>query len=160
MRDDTREVVDLILGCDRFSHVFLGRYVYVANEINHLTGVCAPSVRGVMGETRVDYDLLLVVVSDLAAPLQSLKDSVAARKFLALPKTVAPAHSLDMLALEGRLSDWLVAEMESDLGRYTLGAGDALDLIRNGDDRFIWKLKQVFGDRFHQEIEGPLAQLV
>jgi hypothetical protein len=113
-----------------------------------------------MGETRVDYDLLLVVVSDLTDPLQSLKDSIAARKCLALPKTVAPAHSLDMLALEGRLSDWLVAEMESDLDRYTLAPRPALDLIRNGDDRFIWKVRQVFGQRLQQEIEEPLAQLV
>ena len=160
MLDDTSEVIDLVLGCGQFPHVFVeGRSVFVAKETNHLTGLCVPSVRGIMGFSRIDYDLLLVVVGDLSAPLQSLKDNVAARKFVGLPKTVPTSHSLDMLAHDGRMSDWLVSEMISDMRRYTLDRRSALDLIESGHDRFIQNVKAVFKDMFHQEIEMPLAKL-
>ena len=160
MRDDIREIIDLVLECGRFHHIFIeDDLVFVAHEIGQLTGVCAPSVRAIMGTTRVDYDLLLVVVSDLSDPIQNLKDTIAAYRFVGLPKVVSTSHSLDMLVNDERISDWLVSEMLSDMHRYTLGRESALELIKNDDDKFIQNLKSVFKDKFRQHIEEPLAKL-
>lgn len=163
MRDDAREIIDLVLESGRFQHTFVENgTLFVANGIDCLTGLCIPSVRAVMGMSRIDYELALVVVNDLSEPLRSLVDAVAARRFgrfVCLPKTVTPAHSLDMLATDGRMSDWLISEMIADMHRCTLDKRSALNLINSGGDRFIENLKMVFKETFREDIEVPLAKL-
>jgi hypothetical protein len=102
----------------------------------------------------------MTVVENLVEPLQSLKTSIAARRFLGLPRTIPSSHSLDMMVRGGRLSDWLVAAMASELSRYTLNPRNALALFHCDNDEFVWSLKEVFGDRFYRKIELPLAELV
>ena len=155
-----RVLEDLLTRSGSFEHIQkFDDFFWVANGINALTALCSPTLRRRDGQVRVEYDLLLIVVDKSDEKVASLQSAIMSRRYVGLPKTFDPRRTLDTFVVDGAMTDWLTAEMRSDMSRYTMGRDSALSMICSGTDPFIAKLKRVFGEGFEQDIERPLQTL-
>jgi hypothetical protein len=150
--------IDILNNSGNFKFVFeTDGLVFVANELKDLTSFISPSLRKNSGSEFIDFDICLTVLCEKS--LENLKDNIRNGKYLALPKIIPFSQSMEMLVLDGGLSDWLVKELDGDLLNYSKDSNRALELLNSLDDKFINKMKLVYGKKFDEELTDMLLEM-
>jgi hypothetical protein len=144
-----------------FSHVFsAGGNAFVSNQSGHLTGFCSPSIRGIGGGLyRLDYEIVITTIQGGSDVVGILSRNIENLRYLALPVTIDPKHSLDMIIRSGKVSEWMIDHMSESMLKYTLSCQDALSLIDSNADKFLRNLQTVFGQKFDNIIVKPLRKM-
>jgi hypothetical protein len=154
-----RFVVDLMNLSGAFERVFCANeYVFVANQIDHLTCFCSPKVTRRQGSSRVTYDLLIAVTDGDRNP-ETFMRRINARETVGLPRPTPSRNTLDTFVHDGRISEWLVGLMVADMQKYTLSCRDALSLVASTNEKFFENLRSVLPRQFEDRILKPLAEL-
>lgn len=140
-----------------FRNIVSTKHVFLFNEIDDLTAFCSPSIRIRKDAHYVSYELLIVVADRNESPEEQVRSIVSGTQdFVGLPRVTPSRHTLDHFLIDGKLTDWLVADMTDAMQKYTLNCRDALALIEQSDDRFVRSLRNVWGERFEHWITEPL----
>ena len=102
----------------------------------------------------------MTIITNRVEGIKEFQSNIKSENFVILPRVVPVDHSNDMMVEDGSLSEWVVNDMISTLDNYCLSKNNALDLIENGNDRFLRSLKNVYKNSFDELIVSSLRRLI
>ena len=160
MTGNAKYIHDLLYKTGKFPYILVNKYVSATVKICDLTAFVSPSIRRRSNECRFDYDVGLTIITNRVEGIKEFQSNIKSENFVILPRVVPVDHSNDMMVEDGSLSEWVVNDMISTLDNYCLSKNNALDLIENGNDRFLRSLKNVYKDSFDELIVSSLRRLI
>lgn len=151
-------LVDVFNRVEAFKIVeLIDGFLFVASSIKTLTAFCSPNVTKRQGIIRLNFDFGLTVVEDaIQDERKSFVNAILQGNYVALPKSIPPENSLDMILNGECVSPWLENFMLKLMNTYSLQRTDALSLIDGEDDKMIRSFRRVYGNRFQTIIVDRL----